>query len=244
MDCDGGRPAWAFDAEEGPIETIDYEAWAAALHNLPDPEPADWIVTSVFVERSTAAIAADPAGALRIACAEGFDRHGIGKRRELVSYGWTMIQAWSLRDRVLLAEPMRTSLSGLTDHTTVDLARAFRYTPHNGDGPELFIVLGSALAELPQVLEVGIDHADAELYAYDPDRRYDAVVLLGVLGGAPTEELVRRCAATGGVALPVRTAVEAESFAERCGAAYEQLLKELEAECGAGDVDLREIFGE
>lgn len=245
MDDFDHKANWLLGIDEPEVEMIDpdkiAEAWAQGAEDL---VPADYIRTSVFVERSTASMAADPAGRIRRACADGFDRHGIGVTRELISYGWGYIQLWLLRSSANLGEAMRLSLSALTDHTTVDLARAFRHTPHSSDGPELFIVLGSAKAEIPEALQVGFDAEfgpnpmDVQMEA-----RYGTVLMLGVLGGAPTDEMRHRCEISGGAAMPLRSGVEVENFVERCGATYARILGVVEGDCDTGEINLREIFG-
>lgn len=237
-------PRPPFDPADGDVYLDDWDS-------IPEPTPGDLVQTAVFLERSTAAQAADPAGISRIRCVDALDRAGVGPLPSLCSYGWGVLQTWNphVVDGAHLAGPTRASLAGLTDHTRVDLAKAFREFDGHGNSAWLLVVLGTTAAEVPRVVELGADYreASAELTGipadsawYGPHLGYEPRVMFAALDGTPAPETAARCEATGGAAMGARTAPEIAAFAERCASVHAELLAAVTDDCEAGRIKLEE----
>ncbi len=241
------------DTPDRAAEQLELEAsMAASLAMLEcrPPVPEDFVDVAIYLERSAAAIAADPAGTLRMHAADALDRRGLGIGQTMYSYGHGLIADGMARVGERMSGYARALLRHGVDHTRVDLPAALRQSQRLS-GPMLLAVLGSSLVELPTELSVGADWVcpgmdPGEPQGWPPEPYagvYGETVVLGVLGAEPTAALRARCEATGGAALAIRDAADLELFAQRCAAVYRDMVETVEVDCTTGALDLGLVYG-
>lgn len=234
------------DAELDPAVQALLEAWEER-----EPVPTDFVDVAIYLERSVAAIGADPGATLRVHAVDALDRHEFGIGQQLYSYGQGLIAEGLSVINQRMGGYARELMERSRDHTRVDLPAAIRQG-ERCSGPQLLAVLGTALAEIPEVLSAGVDaicpgtepddpvnHRPPEPYAGD----YGEAVVFGLLGGEPSPELRARCEATGGIALAIRSFADVHAFAEACAAVYRDLVETVEADCASGALDLGRVYG-
>lgn len=218
--------------------------------------PDEFIHVDVLVERSVAAIAADPAGAARRAIVDGLHERSIGRSRSLSTYGWGLISTRRLLYVDDFRGPIRDALREPNDHSRVDLARACRQIQRLS-GPKILIVLATSLIDPFDLATTGIEYedgpglddstrepvGDGQHYEKELEGRYPTVVLLGGLDGAVRPELAAWAESTGGFAMPVRSGEEIAMFAQRCSDVYDEWVEQIDAECTSGVLDLDQLFG-
>lgn len=229
------------EAREASIEAA-IEAWGDW-----EPEPSDFVDVAVYLERSSAALAADPTGTLRTHAVDALDQHEFGIGQHLYSFGHGLIAEGHSVINQRMGGYARTLLRHSLDHTRVDLPAAIRQAERL-TGPLLIAVLGSELAEVPDELNAGVDAicpgtTPDDPINHRPPEPYGETVVFGLLGAEPNAELRARCEATGGTALAIRSAADLQAFAEACAAVYRDMVETVEAHCVSGRLDLDRVYG-
>lgn len=207
-----------------------------------DPTPQ----TNILVERSTELVATDPGGRLRGAVGLALDRYSFSAHVDLISYGWSRIELRELGLPPKIGAALRTSLDGLTDHTTGDLQQALAQCGHL-DVPEFWILLCSSHADVPESLlhsdpddgptadphwrdrPISAPHLSTPPVPDDgllrrPGGRSDACFTIAAIGGEPPPRLRHLAEISGGVAQAVRSGAEAEDFAAAAHERYRAVL--------------------